>query len=191
MFSITDKFISHKWKEESGIEKTRSLDQHLLEVGTSMYKNMCNFPRGERELEKVGIITGILHDFGKFTSYFQNYIKSGRDLGYKEHAFISALYGGYFGLRIGLKIEYVYIIYSSILHHHSNLCNLDEDAGRQKIISGKLCSPNTRLMRQVNTILEAQIKDLKRNQKKLNSILLGIINKSLASSFSSIKIPHC
>ena len=177
MSSITNRFISHKWKDESGIERTRSLDQHLLEVGTSMYKNMCNFPKRERDLEKVGIITGIFHDFGKFTSYFQNYIKGGRDQEYKEHAFISALYGGYFGLRIGLKVEYVYIIYSSILHHHSNLCNLDEDAGRQKIVNGKLYSPNGSLSRRVNAILEAQIKDLRRNQIGLNSILLGVINE--------------
>ena len=176
MLSINN-YISHRWQDENKLEKTRSLTQHLFEVGTAMSQNIQNFPNSDKNFEKIGIITGVFHDFGKFTTYFQNYIQFGKKSEYKEHAFISALYGAFYSHKIGLDNEDLYIVYSSILHHHSNLCNVDEDIGQTKIIEGKLYSPDQYLNKRVNTILKEQIADLSKNQQKINLLFSEVIRK--------------
>lgn len=174
--SLVDQYISHKWEDDQGIQMTRSLQQHLIEVGISVKENLEKFHNADQNFIKAGIIAGTFHDFGKFTTYFQNYIKEGENSQYKEHAFISALFGAFYSYKLNLDNEYQYMVFASILHHHGDLCNIDEDIGKTKIIETKLFSPNQNLNKRINIILRKQIADLGDNKDKINRTLLLIID---------------
>lgn len=131
-------FYSHKWYENGNV-KCRLLKTHLIEVGENVYNslNELKFNGNVELLLKSSIIISCLHDFGKYTSFFQNYLMSDKDSKsksdgyskYKSHAFISALYAAYCASKNNLPNEYIFYVYLSIKHHHGNLCNLDSDIG--------------------------------------------------------------
>ena len=110
-------FISHRWKDSNDNIQERLLSTHLQEVGSGTYKAVCQLVDADNSIQKASIIVGSFHDFGKYTCYFQNFIREKNPEGPKEHAFISALYGAFFAKKVGLPVEYQYMIYSSIKHH--------------------------------------------------------------------------
>jgi CRISPR-associated endonuclease/helicase Cas3 len=78
------------------------------------------------ELNKVNEIISITHDFGKYTTYFQNYLlKNDQTCGeLKNHAFISAILAAYICLNVfGDKSNYPLIAYNCVVHHHGSLKN--------------------------------------------------------------------
>lgn len=103
------KFYSHP-------EKT--MLEHLTEVKELSISKIPN------ELKEAYEIVAVCHDFGKYTSYFQRYLKYNKKSKLSNHSFISATFGGYIGLRrFGEGNILPLIIYNTILHHHGNLKN--------------------------------------------------------------------
>lgn len=123
-------FYSHKWIE-GNINKYRFLHDHLRQVGENSYDSIKNiyFEKNDEFLGKSAFIIGALHDFGKYTEYFQNYLTTGSENQYKSHAFISALFSAYCAKENNFPDQYILYIYLTIKHHHGNLCNLDSDVG--------------------------------------------------------------
>ena len=75
-----------------------------------------------REYQKAYELVSICHDFGKYTTYFQEYLKTKKRSNLSNHGFISAVFGGYVGLkRLGEGTLLPLIVYNTILHHHGNL----------------------------------------------------------------------
>lgn len=75
-----------------------------------------------RELRDAYEIASLSHDFGKYTSYFQKYLKNNNRSEYSNHGFISAIFGAYLAFEIYGEENYLpLLIYNAILHHHGNL----------------------------------------------------------------------
>ena len=80
------------------------------------------------DLAQISFIIGMLHDFGKATSYFQDYIRNirGGD-NYTRHGFVSALVT-YYAIEKCLDLEdsdlkrkFQAITYLIVKRHHGNL----------------------------------------------------------------------
>lgn len=165
-------FYSHKWSENGEI-KRRLLRTHLVEVGKNAYNSLkgINLELNNDFLYKSSIIIGCLHDFGKYTGYFQDYLETGKENKYKSHAFISALYASYCALKNDFPEEYVLYIYLSIKHHHGNLCNLDYDIG----ISDKEYMMQDNIRNDLD-ISKEQLKNLRKNKLYIISDMQDIFD---------------
>lgn len=153
-------FYSHSKEEEGKRKLEPHLKDHLRSVSIRMlciYKRQrhyVNLPLNEKFLK----IVGIAHDFGKYTTYFQDYLKTGKEDKHNRHyhSFISAIFGGWLCFE-NLKDPYEYfplIAYFTILHHHGDLKNFDDD----------LPSENDGF-----DSIENQIEDIKRNKDLISS----------------------
>ena len=163
-------FYSHKWVENN-IDKYRFLHDHLKQVGVNSYKSIDNiyFKQKNNFLEKSALIIGCLHDFGKYTSYFQEYLVGGQSSKYKSHAFISSLFAAYCARKNNFPDEYIIYIYLTIKHHHGNLCNLDSDIGTSY-------PPNEQKIASDMAILKNQIIDIDKNKQEINLDMKGIFD---------------
>ncbi len=66
------KYIAHVRESD---EEIQALLEHLSETG-----ELCSLFSKKINLEQTGLILGLLHDFGKYSHVFQNYIKSAQGL---------------------------------------------------------------------------------------------------------------
>ncbi|MDO5824552.1 CRISPR-associated helicase Cas3' [Methanobrevibacter sp.] len=78
----------------------------------------------------ISYIIGLSHDFAKSTSFFQDYILTGKSNENKSHGFLSAIFT-YFAVSKYLKENNVrfdknlsIISYIVVLHHHGNIRNI-------------------------------------------------------------------
>ncbi len=122
-------------------------------------------------------ITGISHDFAKYTSYFQKYLKNNNRDELSSHGILSALFGfflvdkylDYKELKKNENLKFLsLIVFQCIKHHHGNLNNLNSEVNDLK---SKL------------DILQNQMKDILKNkgivESELNELLKDIFdNKS-------------
>lgn len=128
---------------------------HLKEVNNMAQKNI------DKEYSKVIEVMSFSHDFGKYTSYFQNYLfgddKNKNDL--NGHGFISALFGAFIALNLfGSNNVYPLMVYNSVLHHHGSLKNIS------LYLPGSFASINNPLLQdKIGTALE-QLKDMESNK---------------------------
>ncbi len=146
-------FLSH-------IEPDRYLSEHLQEVSQKMLEFLERAPAtplltGE-DIEKLFYYTGLAHDFGKHTTFFQKKLKSqftGREA---DHGFISALFAFYlleFQAEFAGEEPYPLFSYLAVLNHHGNLRNLDDDTGVRLEDNRK--------------IKDKQLQDLRNNQREI------------------------
>lgn len=72
--------------------------------------------------EKLVDIASVLHDFGKYTTYFQDRLnkKQSKDKA-GNHSFLSAIFAAYAASQAGMSREAVFLVYSVILSHHSRI----------------------------------------------------------------------
>jgi CRISPR-associated endonuclease/helicase Cas3 len=123
-------FYSHAEKNELGeIIPTKVLIEHLREVGKAAQQYVAKVPyqHGE-ELAEAALLAGVCHDFGKYTSYFQDYLLKEKEQGQRHHhGFISAIYGAFHVQKhltnycMPYKKYLPLLIYMAILHHHGPL----------------------------------------------------------------------
>ncbi len=123
------KFYSHN-------NPKRELKAHLRDVGCRMNNFILQTPlqKDKELLSRVGRIIGFGHDFGKYTTYFQNYLLNQIETAKANHGFVSALFTFYL-LRKFISEEqagkknsiFSLLAYIIVLHHHGNLENLEDD----------------------------------------------------------------
>lgn len=123
------KFLSHT-------NPNMALVDHLTEVASlseCMIKETPIVMPEKGFLSQLSMLIGIAHDFGKYTSYFQDYLQSGNSFGKNHHhSFISAFFGAYIIGQFSLDLtgwrEYAPLLaYFIILHHHGDLRAIEDD----------------------------------------------------------------
>ncbi|MCF6464458.1 CRISPR-associated helicase Cas3' [Clostridium sp. Cult2] len=96
----------------------KPLVQHLVEVRDYSIHQV------PFEYKKAYEMIALCHDFGKYTSFFQRYLKDNEKSSLSNHGFISAIFGAYLSLlRLGEESILPLIVYNTIIHHHGNLEN--------------------------------------------------------------------
>lgn len=152
------KFYSHPNKE---------LIEHLNEVGNWMkeiyqeQKEIIKLDLNEKFFE----IVGKSHDFGKYTTFFQNYLKNGKKNSLTKHSLISALFCAYWLIKENLE-NLSLIGYLSIKYHHGDLSNFD--------------------LSQIDEyILDKQLEDLRKNKNIISNELNFDITEFLSLDFSN------
>jgi CRISPR-associated endonuclease/helicase Cas3 len=133
---VNKTFYSHN-------EPTIVLKDHLEQVARLSWQMLDAVPVDNADREALSLMSrfiGIGHDYGKFTSYFQDYLiyqkRTGR---LHEHSFISALFTAYLiwnWLKYRVNGGPIYpkwltygplIGYFTVLHHHGHLKALKQD----------------------------------------------------------------
>lgn len=101
----------------------KALVKHLGEV-----RDYCRSVL-DQDLKYYGDIISACHDFGKYTTYFQDHLfgKSKKE-GLSNHGFISAVFGAYVAFQTrGGEANLPLVVYNTILHHHGSLENVGND----------------------------------------------------------------
>lgn len=117
---------------------------------------------GEDAFNKATEIICLCHDFGKYTTYFQNYLETKEKNDEKSnHSFISAICGAYIGFKvIGEDNNLPLLIYESILHHHGSVESLEENLPKE---NKKISAEDGAFFRNKIKIAKFQIEDMKKN----------------------------
>ena len=131
--------MSHSFKLKSHPDKL--LKEHLENVGRLSKEILKSKTICCKEIfAEVAYMIGITHDFGKATTYFQNWLENGRKTQYAQHGFLSSLVGYLvvkdFLSNIQKLDEFWYlpgIAWIVINKHHGNLGDiLNEEAEKLK-----------------------------------------------------------
>ncbi|SHJ60873.1 CRISPR-associated helicase/endonuclease Cas3 [Paramaledivibacter caminithermalis] len=108
------KFESHPGKK---------LITHLNEVE----EYAKTFLKEDTDTNKALEIICRCHDFGKYTTYFQQHLYGEFDGELSYHGFVSALFAAFIGLEMfGDDVYLPLILYTTILYHHGNLENVTD-----------------------------------------------------------------
>ena len=131
------KFISHPASDEGGNSFPEILlKDHLMEVGKQAAAYIDEIPISNNLLiKKCAFIAGISHDFGKYTTFFQEHVNGKTPkTTHSQHSFISSLFGAFLGFKLLDPSEFYgpLYIYLAIKHHHGNLTSLEHDFPRGK-----------------------------------------------------------
>jgi len=171
-------FYSHV--NENGVPK-KELYEHLKGVAEDVKKSIEQIPIDDcHYIAEIGYLIGISHDFGKYTSFFQEHLLKKKDWGRKSHhSFISALFSGWQvqsyveKSNVSKKKTFSYlslVAYFIVLHHHGDLGSLEADIPSSKYLKEPprfpYAEPNLR--EKLKTVYE-QVDDLKRRER-LSSI---------------------
>lgn len=131
--------MSHSFKLKS--HPDRLLKEHLENVGRLSKEILESKTINYKEIfAEIAYLIGITHDFGKATTYFQNWLENGKRTQYAQHSFLSSLVGYLvvrdFLLRVQKLDEFWYlpgIAWIVISKHHSNLRDiLNEETEKLK-----------------------------------------------------------
>lgn len=88
-------FLSHAEKDNKEITYKKLLKDHLSEVASNIREKIKEVYKDD-VLAEAGYIVGVSHDFGKYTTYFQDYLLTGKSKSNLEwHGFISAVFAAY------------------------------------------------------------------------------------------------
>ncbi|MFY9499154.1 MAG: CRISPR-associated endonuclease Cas3'', partial [Tepidanaerobacteraceae bacterium] len=158
-------FLSHIEIENKEITYKKLLKDHLSDVAKNIKAKVKEVYKDD-VLAEAGYIVGISHDFGKYTTFFQEYLRTGKSKSNLEwHSFISAVFAAYLMENVknneGKLNSYLPLLsYFAVLHHHGNLYSFDRDVVTiQKLSSENFELVDTR-MRDKLLLMEPQIVNL-------------------------------
>lgn len=147
----------------------RLLVDHLIQVRD------VNLNKVSDSLRSTFEIAALCHDFGKYTTFFQGYLKNGKKSDLSNHGFISAVFGAFVTFEnLGEDSVLPLIVYNVILHHHGNLESLSENLPTRMKNAKKTDYP-VKLLGKIE-LGEKQIQDIKNNRQCLidDFILMGL-----------------
>lgn len=109
------------------------LEEHLLEVAQGARECLNHRALLNSELlQEASYLTGLCHDLGKYTTFFQRHLRGQRNPdSLSNHAFMSAVLGAYLakGNLVAFETEegqfLPLLVYLTIHRHHGNLRDLD------------------------------------------------------------------
>lgn len=101
------------------------LSIHLARVAAGAAARLRALP-GHRELVPAAVLAGLTHDFGKYTGYFQRYLRQGRGGPAKQHAFISGLWAVHLAARFNFPVSLRLAVFMAVIRHHQELATPDE-----------------------------------------------------------------
>jgi len=139
--------------------KTRyRLSPHLALVAARAAAGVSELRRG-KELAPVAATLGLAHDFGKYTSFFQEYLGTGKVSEFKEHAFVSALWATHLCARQGVPSEYQMLAFLAVLYHHRDLASPEKNLLPKRLLADSWDELDTGDRRRLEIIRE-QVADL-------------------------------
>lgn len=144
----------------------KKLISHLIEVRDIAVSN------ADKDLKASVALTALCHDFGKYTTYFQQHLRNKKQSIYSQHSFISSLFAAFCSIKqFGEDSPLPLFIYNAVLHHHGSLECISENLP-DNIRSFKA---SLNLIGKID-ILYKQIEDMKRNYdficKDLETIIM-------------------
>lgn len=159
------------------------LEDHLREVGESARKTIASKVLDEIDggiLSDIAYLVGISHDFGKFTTYFQDYLQSKRgEDGLTHHGLISALFAFELVARYiknkNLERHNVYgvlplISYFVVKHHHGGLDDIERDLNAKSLMDEFLN-------------IKEQLTDMRGNESHIEDIYTRLFENQKMDSF--------
>lgn len=189
-------FYSHADKNEQGeIISTKILIEHLDEVGKAAQGYVAKVPHEHaEELARAALLAGFCHDFGKYTSYFQDYLLKGKKQGQRHHhGFISALYGAYYienyikkhvsCFSAAFRNYLPLLIYIAILHHHGPLEDVEKTLSSKKRLRSKDFNLVDDELRMRLVIVREQVNDLQENISKIEQEYRTILEEPNIQKF--------
>ncbi len=156
-------------KRESIFREAEPLAVHLAAVAERARRSLHDNPAlPDREhLSELARLCGLTHDFGKYTSYFQDKLPPKNQKPpveeYGYHAFVSALLGAFVvRLRYPEDPEAALLVYLAIHRHHGNLVTPSEILPRRSKLSDApdFYDVDPSLGRQLRAVHE-QLKDIR------------------------------
>jgi CRISPR-associated endonuclease Cas3-HD len=154
-------FYSHSKEDESGnVIGSKTLDEHIAGVldklNRAAHKNL-NFEISNDTFLQLAQTVVLFHDFGKFTTYFQNYLlkKGNVDNQLKQHARVGGI-TAYNNLRNENNKQALVCMYL-IFRHHTNLCDISE---YPQVFDNNL-----------KRIFQKQIEDIQKHKESIETIL--------------------
>lgn len=164
-------FFSHK-------NPDKLLQVHLKEV----FELACQAQVSLKSFEKDALkVMCLCHDFGKFTSYFQEHL-GGRSNKYSNHGFISSIFAVFCwiskkkidlnkkDLKLSAEEVISLLIYSCILHHHGDVKDVSKNLPKA---FGREFKADVNLVRKIDEAL-VQIDDMKKNKNEIKSCISDI-----------------
>ncbi|MGB9792400.1 MAG: CRISPR-associated helicase Cas3' [Thermacetogeniaceae bacterium] len=145
------------------------LSAHLAWVAVGAAERLSSSPTRET-LYSVALVAGLAHDFGKYTSYFQSYLRTGRGGAEKQHALISGLWGAYLARRLSLPPEQQLAIYFAVGRHHQDLGDPEESLVSPADLDGDWAELDCRTREQLR-VVAAQIADLQQRREEITASL--------------------
>lgn len=135
------------------------LKNHLKEVGELCSRFIRLAGISDERFLKTAELTGKLHDFGKYTSFFQKHVRGkGKNLGsLKKHSLLSAYMGGWYVYRELRDPILSALAFFSIFCHHGSLRNFEE------VITSD-----------IDPCLEHQFRSIRANMKRIEEELAEI-----------------
>jgi CRISPR-associated endonuclease/helicase Cas3 len=142
----------------------RLLIEHLQDV---KQKGIELLPEEYKEIYSIIALT---HDFGKFTTFFQDHLlRSVKSRDLSSHGFISAIFGAFVAFsKLGEENYLPLISYNVILHHHGNLDNIKNNLPRE--IKVEKDEDYGEVLTKVK-VAQKQIENLKQNRKLISEDL--------------------
>jgi CRISPR-associated endonuclease/helicase Cas3 len=164
-------FYSHAVEKNGRREGSKLLKDHLREVGKAIQKLMTQTPAHvNRFIPEIGYLLGIAHDFGKYTTFFQDYLLNKvEDTSLKHHhGFISAIFTAYLIDKvlknIGDNNKYLPLLaYFVVLHHHGDLNALELDVVQARYLKEEGFPSVSEPWRSKLKTLQCQLEDIYRN----------------------------
>ncbi len=164
-------FYSHAVESNDGSRAgTKLLKDHLREVGNAVEKLTTQKATDNLKLiPKIGHLLGIAHDFGKYTTFFQNYLLSNiKDSSKHHHGFISAVFAAFVVQKYQVKIhdsdQYLPLLaYFIVLHHHGDLNALELDVVSARDLKDKSFQSVEEPLRNRLKNLQIQLADVRQN----------------------------
>ncbi|WP_456325262.1 CRISPR-associated helicase Cas3' [Desulfonauticus submarinus] len=194
-------FYSHVDKENEEIVGKTFLKEHLQAVANLAQKFVLALPieaSEKRYLTRLINLVSLTHDFGKYTTFFQDRLFERKNHGKKaDHGFISAVFSSwivFLDKEVSNQNKYAPLIaYFTVLHHHGNLGDIEKDIPYPSYLNNPpsfLTCEDGSLRSKLKAIVE-QIKDLKKHEEAIVSELktLGLNIESI-QSFDNAWIEH-
>lgn len=176
-------FISHPSEIIDGKEYgEKLLREHLNGVAQLAFKYINDLRLlPADDISKCAFIAGSSHDFGKYTTYFQRYIKN-KEFGKSKlssHALLSSVFGAYSVLELlgEDETEMAFITFMAISHHHRNLTSPLYFFGKHKIALDEEIVWDNNIGDRIN-YLRKQIDDLTNNSHQIEQEISSIYAKS-------------
>ncbi|SHF38785.1 CRISPR-associated helicase, Cas3 family [Caldanaerobius fijiensis DSM 17918] len=166
-------YYSHIQTEDGEIIFKRFLKDHLKDVADVLVEGVESLYK-DKVIQDIGYIIGIGHDFGKYTTYFQNYLLTGEtSSNLHRHGFISAVFTAYLvekaveGLRGGYYKYLPLISYFCVLHHHGDLYSFNADVIKKSDLDDPDFKCVGERMRDKLLIMKEQLKDIVKNKEAI------------------------
>ena len=164
-------FYSHAVEKDDGCRSgTKLLKDHLREVGNAIERLITQKATDNLKLiPQIGYLLGISHDFGKYTTFFQNYLLSNiKDSSRHHHGFISAVFAAFVVQKYQVKMhdsdQYLPLLaYFIVLHHHGDLNALELDVVSARDLKDKSFQSVEEPLRSRLKNLQIQLADVRQN----------------------------